>query len=77
MRFLGQQPQPIPAPHPSSLTQGLWDTPPQQPNQVEVFPELELMELDVSDVIPDLIDVPKDIVLDFEAWAHDVLSYQF
>ena len=63
---------PLPQPN-----QGLPDTPPQQSNQVEVPPELELMELDVPDDIPDLIDVPKDIVLDFEAWAHDVLSYQF
>ena len=52
-------------------------TPLQQPNQVEVPWELELMELDIPDDIPDLIDIPKDIVSDFEAWAYDVLSYQF
>ena len=39
--------------------------------------ELELMELDVPDDISDLIDMPEDIVSDFEAWAHDVLSYEF
>ena len=35
------------------------------------------MELDVPDDIPDLLDMPEDTVLDFEAWAQDVLSYQF
>ena len=69
--------QPIPATPSIQPDQGLPDTPPQQPNQVEVPPQLELMELDVPDDIPDFVDVPEDLVLDFETWAHDVLSYQF
>ena len=69
-------PQSVSVMTPSHLDQGLADTPSQQPNQVEGTPELELMELDVLDDIPDLIDVPKDIVSDFEAWPHDVLTYQ-
>ena len=80
MRFLGwppPHPQPVPVTPAPQPNQGLPDTPPQHPNQVEVPPELELMELDVLDDIPDLIDMPEDTVLDFEAWAHNVLSYQF
>ena len=61
-------------PHPAAH-QGVSAMPPQQPYQVEVPSKLELMEMDIPDDIPDLIDVPEDIVLDFEAWAHDVLSY--
>ena len=57
-------PQPIPVTLLPQPDQGLPDTPSQQPNQVEVPPELELMELHVLDDIPDLIDVPKHIVSD-------------
>ena len=69
--------QPVPATPSLKPDKGLPDTPPQQLKQVEVPPELELMELDVQDNIADWIDVPKDIVSDFEAWAHNVQSYQF
>ena len=27
--------------------------------------------------IPDLLDVPQELMSDFDAWAQDVLSYQF
>ena len=33
------------------------------------------MELDIPEDIPDLIDVPEDVMSDFDAWAHDMLSY--
>ena len=53
--FLGQPPHPTPTVCTSDPTpqpkQGLPDMPPQQPNQGEVSPELELMELDVPDDI--------------------------
>ena len=52
------QPQPgtaTPTPQPD---QGLPDTPPHQANQVGVLPELELMELDIPDDIPELIGAP-------------------
>ena len=66
-------PQPIPATPTLQPDHGLPDTPPQQPNQVELSQELELMELDVLDAVSDFIDMPED----FEAWVHNVLSYQF
>ena len=66
-------PHPIPVASPPQPDQGLSDPPPQQPNHMEVPPEVKWMELD----IPDFKDIPKDIVLDAEAWARDVLSYQF
>ena len=74
-------PPPHPQPIPLTLPLQPWPRTSrhtyEQPKQVEVFPELELMEQDVPDNIPDLIDVPRDTLLDFEAWAYDVLSYQF
>ena len=50
-------------------------SPPQ--HQVEVHQELELMESDILDDILDLLDVAKEVMFDFDAWAQDVLSYQF
>ena len=70
-------PHALPAPASPQPDQGLPDTPSQQPNQVEEPTELELMELDVPDDIPDFIDVSEDIVFEFEAWANDVLSFQY
>ena len=72
---LPPHPQPIPVIPPPQPNQGLPDTLPKQLNQVEMAPKLELMELDILHDTPDLIDIPKDIVSDFEAWVHDVLSY--
>ena len=51
--------------------------PPQQPDQIAVLPEFEPMELDIPEDVPDLLDVPEDVMSDFDAWAQDVLSYQF
>ena len=48
-----------------------------QPNQVEMPPDSELMELDVQEDILDLIDIPKVRLMDFDAWAHSVLNYQW
>ena len=39
---------------------------PQQPNEVGVSPEFELMELDVQEDIPDLLDVPEQVMSDFD-----------
>ena len=50
---------------------------PQQPDQGEVPLEFELMELDIPEDMPDLLDVPEEVIYDFDAWAQDVLSYQF
>ena len=35
------------------------------------------MELDIPGDMPELLDVPKEVMSDFDAWAHDALSYQF
>ena len=50
---------------------------PQQPDQVEVSLEFELMELDILEDIPDLFDIPAQVMYNFDAWAQDVLSYKF
>ena len=68
---------PRPATPPPQPNQGLPYTPSQQPNQVEVSPEFELIKLDIPADIPLLIDLSKDKLSDFEAWTPDVLSYQF
>ena len=39
--------------------------------------DYELMGLDIPEDIPDLLDIPKDEMFDFDAWAQDVLSYQY
>ena len=68
MKFLGQLSQPNP--HSPNKE-------PQQSDQVEVPPEVQLMELDIPEDISDLLDVPQEVMSDFDAWANDVLSYQF
>ena len=50
---------------------------PQQPDQVEVPPEFELMEMAIPKDMPDLLDVPQEVMSDFKAWTNDVLIYQF
>ena len=52
-------------------------TPPQQPNQVEMPTEPDLMDIDIPEDIPDFIDIPEEILLDIVAWAHSVLEYQY
>ena len=68
-------PQPAPVTPPVQPHQGVPASPPQ--HQVEVPQELVLMELDILDDIPDLLAMPKEVMSDFDAWAQDVLSYQF
>ena len=70
-------PQPIaviPAPQPY---QGVPSMPPQQTDQVEVAPEFEWKEPGISEDIPDLLDVPQEVMSDFDAWAQDVLHSSF
>ena len=69
--------QPVPAIPPLQPDQGIPAMLPQQPDQVEVLLEFELMEPDIPEDIPDLLDVPQEVMSEFDAWAHDVLSYQF
>ena len=76
-RLATPNPQPIPVTPPPQPNQGVPATLPQQPDQVEVSPQFELMELDIPEDIPDLLDVPKEVMSDFDAWALGVLSYQF
>ena len=52
-------------------------TPTLQPKHVKMPPEPELMELDTPEDISDLIDVPKKVLSVFNAWAHNVLDYQW
>ena len=35
------------------------------------------MEWDILDYMLDLLDMPKDVMHDFDAWAQDVLNYLF
>ena len=82
MKFLGWPTKTLP---PKACTsdpslqpdQGIPTMPPEEHYQVEVSPEFELMELDIPEDIPDLLDVPHEVMSDFDACAHDVLSYQF
>ena len=41
---------------------------PQLPDQVEVPLEFEVIELDIPEDIPDLFDVPQEVMSDFDAW---------
>ena len=51
-------------------------TPPLQPNQLEMLPEPEHMDIDIPEDIADLIDISKEILSDFDAWAQSILEYQ-
>ena len=70
-------PQPIPATLLSQLDQELPVTPPPQPDQVEMLPDYELMDLDITEYILVLLNVPQNVMSDFNAWAQDVFSYQW
>ena len=52
-------------------------TPSPQPDQVEVPQELEQMDIDIPENLPDIINVPKELLSDFDSWAHSVLEYQW
>ena len=77
MKFLGwPSPQPTPVTPPPTAWPRSSSHAPQQPDQVKVLFEFELMELDIPKVIPYLLDVPQEVISDFDACVHDVLSYQ-
>ena len=82
MKFLCWPPHPYPCslyqqPHPCIPTKESQPHLPRKPDQVEVPRQFELMEQDIPDDIPDLLDIPQEVMTDFDAWAHDVPSYQF
>ena len=52
-------------------------TPPPQPNQVEMPPEPENMDIDISEDISDLFDIPEEILSDFDTLEHGVLECQW
>ena len=62
---------------PQQPNKGVPATPPKQPDQVEVPQDFELMEPNILEDIPDFIDIPEDMILDFHAWSWDRLSYQW
>ena len=62
-----------PTPQPD---QGVPATPP-QPEQIEMPPNYELMELDIPEDILDLLDVPEEVMSNIDTWAQDVLNYQW
>ena len=51
--------------------------PPPQPKQMEMPPEPEHMDIDIPVEIPDLIDVPEELLSDFDSWTHSILEYQW
>ena len=63
-------------PHPQPNQVQMPATPPPQPDQVEIPQEYELMELDAPEDIPDLVDVPEEVLSEFDARAHSVLNFQ-
>ena len=84
MKNPGQQPHPtiqssgdarISPPQPNQVEMPA--TPPPQPDQVAMPPGAEPMELDIPEDIPDLTDIPEEMLLDFDAWAHNVLHYEW
>ena len=52
-------------------------SPPPKPIQEEVPPKPEQMDIEILDDLPDIIDVPKELLSDFNSWAHSVLEYQW
>ena len=51
-------------------------TPTPQPEEVEMLPVPENMDIDIPEAIPDLINVPEDLLSDFDVWVQNVLEYQ-
>ena len=50
-------------------------TPLSQPDQLQMPPDQEHMEIDIPENTLDFIDVPEEVISDFDAWAHSVLDY--
>ena len=68
---------PRPANPPLYPSQGVPATQHPQPDQREMPSDNEIMELNIQQDIPDLIDVPKEVISDFDAWAQSVLDYSW
>ena len=66
----------MPATLPEQLNQELPVTPPPQSDQVEMPSDYKLMDIDIPEDIPDLLDVLQDLMSDFNTWGQDVLSYK-
>ena len=43
----------------------------------EVFPEPKLIDIEIMDDLPDIIDDPKELSSDFVSWAQSVLRQQW
>ena len=52
------------------------NNPTPQPDQVQMPQEPEQMVIEILEELPDLINVPKEVLSDFDSWAHNVLEYQ-
>ena len=75
---LPNQPPPHPVPAtPSPQLDQLPVIPSLQPDHVEMPPDYEMMDLDIPEDIPDLLDVPQDVMFNYYAWVQDVLRYQW
>ena len=48
---------------------------PRPATKVETPPDHELMELNIQEDIPDLTDVPEEVISDFDAWVQSLLDY--
>ena len=71
-------PQPnqrVPSTPPLQHNQGLPATPAPHPDQIEMPPDHEVMELNIPGDVPDLINVPKEVISDFDTWVQTVLVY--
>ena len=64
-------------PHPEPNQVAIPATSLPQPDQVQMPPEPELMEVDIPEDTPNLIDVPEEILSGFDTWSHSVLDYQW
>ena len=47
-----------------------------QPDEVKMPPKPEQMDIDIPEDLPHLINVPKELLSDFDSWACSVLDYQ-
>ena len=64
-----------PSPQPNHVE--MPEAPSPQPKHVEMPPEYELMELDIPEDMPDLIDILEEVLSDVDAWTHSVLEYEW
>ena len=50
---------------------------PHNPIKWEVPPEPKEMDIKILEDLPYLIDVPEELLSDFDSWAHSMLEYQW